>query len=216
MGSTSNDNREIEILRNRLAAQQQELQTAYRQLHRYAEDFHWLLTASRDQPKPTSTATAEHGAMNNVDRAVPATLELGELCAQLAQACGQNECYCEAIRLAACTSDYWRHSSDVALSMDRDMCQAEIARFRHERFDGSGFPDRLAGERIPLSARIYTLVEFVAFLASAKATQKDVAFPKQDIQEMLQLLGDGLFDPLLVERLLPIWKRMASAEAHGS
>jgi HD-GYP domain-containing protein (c-di-GMP phosphodiesterase class II) len=214
MGSISGNNREIEMLRNRLAAQQQELQTAYRQLHRYAEDFQWLLIASREQPKPASTAASVHDAASNVDRAAPATLELGELCAQLARACGQDERYCEAIRLAARASDYWRHSSDVALSMDRDKCQAEIARFRHERFDGSGFPDRLAGERIPLSARIFALVEFVAFLASGNAAQKDVAFPKQDLQEMLQLLGDGLFDPLLAERLLPIWKR--SAVAHGS
>jgi len=35
----------------------------------------------------------------------------------------------------------------------------EIARHHHERFDGTGYPDRLSGEEIPLSARIVAIAD---------------------------------------------------------
>jgi HD-GYP domain-containing protein (c-di-GMP phosphodiesterase class II) len=36
---------------------------------------------------------------------------------------------------------------------------SKLIRHHHERFDGGGYPDRLAGERIPLCARIITITD---------------------------------------------------------
>jgi HD-GYP domain-containing protein (c-di-GMP phosphodiesterase class II) len=35
-----------------------------------------------------------------------------------------------------------------------------IVRWHHERFDGCGYPDRLSGDRIPLSAQIVGILDF--------------------------------------------------------
>ena len=35
----------------------------------------------------------------------------------------------------------------------------DIARHHHERYDGSGYPDRLAGEAIPLAARLVAVAD---------------------------------------------------------
>jgi len=43
---------------------------------------------------------------------------------------------------------------------------AEIARYHHERFDGTGYPEQLSGEAIPLSARIVAVADVFAFLGS--------------------------------------------------
>jgi len=44
----------------------------------------------------------------------------------------------------------------------------EIARHHHERWDGSGYPDRLAGDAIPLSARLMALADVYDALASRR------------------------------------------------
>jgi putative two-component system response regulator len=43
-----------------------------------------------------------------------------------------------------------------------------IIRHNHERFDGSGYPDRLVGERIPLSARIVHILDVFDALTSVR------------------------------------------------
>src|SRR5207237_9658655 len=43
-----------------------------------------------------------------------------------------------------------------------------IVRHHHERFDGSGYPDRLVGESIPLSARIVHILDVFDALTSAR------------------------------------------------
>ena len=55
----------------------------------------------------------------------------------------------------------------------------EIIRHHHERFDGSGYPDGLAGEAIPFSARLFAPVDVYDALRSdrpyRKAVSRDVA-----------------------------------------
>lgn len=62
-------------------------------------------------------------------------------------------------RLLAGASSSLRGRSLMALA-------AEIARHHHERFDGSGYPDGLKGEAIPLSARITAVADVFLALVS--------------------------------------------------
>jgi len=48
----------------------------------------------------------------------------------------------------------------------------DIARHHHERWDGQGYPDKLAGEAIPLSARIVALVDVYDALISERCYKK--------------------------------------------
>ncbi|MDR2528465.1 MAG: response regulator [Synergistaceae bacterium] len=73
----------------------------------------------------------------------------------------------------------------------------DICRHHHERFDGKGYPDRLAGEDIPLSARIMSIVDVYDALVNKRVYKP--AFPHH---EALRLLSEGeetQFDPGLVE-----------------
>jgi putative nucleotidyltransferase with HDIG domain len=61
---------------------------------------------------------------------------------------------------------------------------AAIVRHHHERFDGSGYPDRLAGERIPLGARIVAVADTFDALTSLRPYR-----PAMRHREALELLG---------------------------
>jgi putative nucleotidyltransferase with HDIG domain len=72
----------------------------------------------------------------------------------------------------------------------------QIVRSHHERLDGSGFPDGLKGEAIPLPARIVAVVD--AF--DAMTTNRSYRTPRppgEALQELLQFAG-VLFDSAVV------------------
>lgn len=71
-----------------------------------------------------------------------------------------------------------------------------IARSHHENWDGSGYPDGLAGESIPLSARIVRLVDVWDALVSSRPYKK--AWSLEDAKRLI-VEGAGVqFDPQLV------------------
>jgi len=76
----------------------------------------------------------------------------------------------------------------------------DIARSHHEKWDGSGYPEGLSGEAIPLSARIMALVDVYDALQSRRVYKP--AFPNAEVWQIL-LDGKGRhFDPELVDVFL--------------
>ena len=78
----------------------------------------------------------------------------------------------------------------------------EIARHHHERIDGKGYPDGLAGEEIPLSARIMAIADVYDALSS-KRSYKD-AFPHKKCVEIIQEGKGTQFDADLVDAFMNI------------
>lgn len=71
----------------------------------------------------------------------------------------------------------------------------EIAMYHHERWDGTGYPEGLKGEEIPLSARIMALADVYDALTMERPYKK--AFP---VDEALEIIEEGIgshFDPEL-------------------
>ncbi|MCP4415919.1 MAG: diguanylate cyclase [Chloroflexi bacterium] len=66
----------------------------------------------------------------------------------------------------------------------------------HERFDGKGYPDGLAGEEIPLEARILSLADAVEAMASDRP-YKVAESPETILAEVTRCAG-GQFDPMIV------------------
>jgi len=73
----------------------------------------------------------------------------------------------------------------------------EVAAWHHERVDGTGYPDGLRGEEIPLAARIFALADVYDALISRRV-YKD-AFTHEVARNII-LEGEGTqFDPAVVE-----------------
>ena len=70
---------------------------------------------------------------------------------------------------------------------------AVIALHHHERFDGNGYPQGLAGEDIPLAARIVTVADVFDALTSRRPYKK--AWPFQDALDFIQSESGKHFDP---------------------
>jgi HD-GYP domain-containing protein (c-di-GMP phosphodiesterase class II) len=73
----------------------------------------------------------------------------------------------------------------------------EITRHHHERYDGQGYPDRLAGDDIPLSARIVAIADVYDALRSRRAYKP--ALSHDTTMRMMVHEFTGHFDPALVQ-----------------
>ncbi|MBF0169850.1 MAG: response regulator [Nitrospinae bacterium] len=73
----------------------------------------------------------------------------------------------------------------------------QIARSHHERWDGAGYPDRLAGKGIPLAARICSVADVFDALV-AKRCYKE-AWSMDDAQAEILRCAGSQFDPEVVE-----------------
>lgn len=75
-----------------------------------------------------------------------------------------------------------------------------IVRHHHEHFDGSGYPDGLKGEEIPLEARIIGVVD--AFDAMTTKRPYNQPLPFKDALEKCIVLKGIQFDPEIVDALV--------------
>jgi ribonuclease P protein subunit RPR2 len=78
--------------------------------------------------------------------------------------------------------------------MDRAV---EVVRSHHERWDGSGYPDRLGGEEIPLSARVFAVADVLDALTTERPYRP--ASPLAVAREMIATDSGRHFDPQVIE-----------------
>lgn len=78
----------------------------------------------------------------------------------------------------------------------------EIIRHEHEHWDGTGYPDGLKGEEIPLGARIIAVADVWHALLSDRPYRK--AYTKEEAKKIMQDMAGKVLDPKLVELFLKI------------
>jgi PAS domain S-box-containing protein len=76
----------------------------------------------------------------------------------------------------------------------------EIPLYHHERWDGSGYPHGLKNEQIPLSARLFAIVDVWDALRSDRPYRKQL--PREEVVQYLREKANILFDPKLVKLFL--------------
>lgn len=88
---------------------------------------------------------------------------------------------------------------------------AKLVRSSHERFDGTGYPDGLAGEDIPLASRIIFACDAFSAMTSDRPYSDARAVP--EALEELQFCAGGQFDPVVVDSLCAEVTAPSTAEA---
>ena len=76
----------------------------------------------------------------------------------------------------------------------------EIAHRHHEKWDGSGYPDGLAGDAIPLSARLMAIADVFDALISVRVYKPALSF--EEAREIIAAGRGKHFDPDLVDAFL--------------
>lgn len=152
-----------------------------------------------------------------------------ELCQQLAHALGLDETLIKDIRLGALLHDIGKIGiPDAILLKEGGLTNEErkvmmshptlgkiilqplglspvvldMAYYHHERWDGGGYPEGLAGENIPLTARILAVVDVWDTLTSNRPYRE--AWDKEKAIAYLKEHSGGQFDPYIVEKILGI------------
>jgi HD-GYP domain-containing protein (c-di-GMP phosphodiesterase class II) len=85
----------------------------------------------------------------------------------------------------------------------------KIVRACHERWDGTGYPDGLAGEEIPVIARIVCCCDAFNAMTSDRSYRK--ALPLEVAIEELERTRGTQFDPAVVDALLAVQRRLPLA-----
>jgi len=80
-----------------------------------------------------------------------------------------------------------------------------VVRASHERFDGMGYPDRLSGEAIPLSARIVAVADAFSAMTTRRSYREPVT-PRAAARELRACAG-AQFDPRVVEATIIVLSR---------
>jgi HD-GYP domain-containing protein (c-di-GMP phosphodiesterase class II) len=97
-----------------------------------------------------------------------------------------------------------RHGSEIIRNYEW-LCDADdVVLHHHEKFDGSGYPDGLAGERIPLNARIFAIADVFDALTSKRPYKGPIP-----VDRTMEIMADGSgthFDP----ELFPVFSQSAA------
>jgi HD-GYP domain-containing protein (c-di-GMP phosphodiesterase class II) len=77
-----------------------------------------------------------------------------------------------------------------------------VVRHHHERWDGSGYPDRLEGDRIPLAARVFAVADVLDALTTVRPYR--APSPLSEARDMIHVAAGSQFDPEVVDAFLSI------------
>ncbi len=101
---------------------------------------------------------------------------------------------------------------DVAMPVPFLTFAKQIANFHHEKWDGSGYPDGLKGEEIPVSARLMALADVFDALITARVYKPAMSYEKA--REII-LEGRGThFDPDVVDAFIACYVDFIEVAKH--
>ena len=93
-------------------------------------------------------------------------------------------------------------SADLIEGLEIYAPVADAVRHEHERWDGTGYPDGLKGEQIPLVARIIAAADVYHALITDRPYRK--AYTIEEAKRMLREMRETVLDPVVVDALLRV------------
>jgi len=89
---------------------------------------------------------------------------------------------------------------DLLSSVEYLVPALDIPHWHHEKWDGSGYPDRIGGDEIPFSARLFAFVDVYDALTSDRPYRK--AWSKNDALQYIEVQTGKHFDPRIAPEFL--------------
>jgi putative two-component system response regulator len=110
----------------------------------------------------------------------------------------------------AIMKEHSQHGYDILSGSDSLLLRtaASLALTHHEKFDGTGYPNQLKAEAIPLYSRIVSIADVFDALTSIRPYKK--AWLLDDALNFLKENAGTHFDPECVEAFLRAWKDVLS------
>ena len=100
------------------------------------------------------------------------------------------------------------HAYNLLASIPYLRSALEIPYCHHERWDGKGYPHGLGGETIPLSARVFAVVDVWDALRSNRVFRQ--AWSDTQVLKRIRNLSGTVFDPAVVDKFLEILEKNAN------
>jgi response regulator RpfG family c-di-GMP phosphodiesterase len=108
---------------------------------------------------------------------------------------------------------YLKHAQEAApllKGLEQLDSAVTLIRYQYEHYDGSGSPEGLAGEKIPLGSRILSVIsDYVAYLEGAMTGKP---MPVVDVRKRLRDLKMKYYDPKVVDIFLQHLEEVATAD----
>ena len=104
--------------------------------------------------------------------------------------------------------NHCRIGADIARHIPQLTPYVDAILHHHEYYDGSGYPDGLKGEDIPLEARILAIADALATLTSERSYAETMTH-ESALEEIKRCAGKQ-FDPYLVEQFISIYEKNIS------
>ncbi|MFZ5510682.1 MAG: HD-GYP domain-containing protein [Pseudomonadota bacterium] len=94
------------------------------------------------------------------------------------------------------------HGLDIAASSSWLLPARQVIACHHERFDGTGYPQGLAGAQIPVAARVFAIADVFDALTSVRPYKPPIALDRS--LAMMAAERGRHFDPAILDRFLAI------------
>ncbi len=86
---------------------------------------------------------------------------------------------------------------DIVRGIDFLAGARQVVRSHHERWDGAGYPDKLAGEEIPLAARVFAVADTFDALTSDRPYRAAATF--REARRVIAAASGTQFDPTVAD-----------------
>ncbi len=104
--------------------------------------------------------------------------------------------------------------AEIAASVPALRAASDGIRYHHERMDGKGYPDGLAGEAIPLQARIVAVADAFDAMTSGRVYQPAVS--REEAIAELEATAGSHFDPVCVAAFVRAISRLKDEGGNGA
>ena len=103
--------------------------------------------------------------------------------------------------------------AEILSAIDFPYPVVPIVRHHHENWDGTGYPDRIAGESIPIGARILSVVDCFDALTSDRPYRRRMT--NEDALAILMDRRGTMYDPAIVDIFVRVYERIMPAPESG-